>query len=408
MMKFAAAGIMIFLLFVSLQIAESADETPGAVQNKPEDQLSDLDRGIRLNRLNSREADGYLKRALASEPADPQTNLELGIFYYNRQIFAEASDYFESARELAPGSEYARKAGEYLGKMQAGKELKRWSLGISVGEQYDSNVTIIGNNSPLPEGITRKSDWKNLVYLNGRVTLIKTDKAEASAGYSLYQTLHYRLSDFNITQNLADLSYAYNLSPAVRIGAAYRFEYILVGGKDYDAGHSIGPSVTISEGKGFSTEVQYRYKYTRFKNDTLFTTNSDRTGQNSLFGIVQTVPVGDAVRGEIGYAYDRDLAREDFWKYDGNKGFASLNIMLPARFFVNVYGEYYAKDYDGITPGAGKARKDKTGTFSVSATRFFSDAVGVSLSETFINNRSNIDDFQYKRYLTSLLVHVRF
>ncbi len=407
-MKFATAVLLSLFLFFPPEAADAADMMPGAGSAGPDDHLADLSRGIQLNRQNSREADRYLKRALSAEPSDPQTNLELGIFYYNRGIYAEAADYFENTRELAPGSEHARKADEYLGKMQTGKEEKRWSLGISAGGQYDSNVTISANNSPLPEGITRKSDWKTLFYLSGRVALLRTEKAEASAGYSLYQTLHSQLHDYNITQNLADLTCGFDLSPVVRIGAAYRFEHILVGGNAYDTGHSVGPSVTVSEGKGFSTELQYRYKYTRYKDAALFEGNADRSGQNSLLGIVQTVPLSEAVRAEIGYAYDRDLARVTYWRYDGHKGSASLNLALPSRFFMNVYGEYYSKNYDGLTPLADKARKDRTWTASVSVTRFFSEAVGVSLSETYINNQSNIDDFDYQRSLTSLLVHVRF
>ncbi|MBA4371622.1 MAG: hypothetical protein C0402_02035 [Thermodesulfovibrio sp.] len=408
-MKRGTAGVIIFLLFISFQLADAADEIPMA-QSRPGEQRSDLDQGIRLNQMNSTDADRYLKRALSVEPSDPRTNLELGIFYFNRQIFAEAADYFESTKELAPGSAYARQAGEYLEKMQdsGARHQKRWSLSVAAGEQYDSNVTISGSNSPLPEGISRKSDWKNLFYLNGRVVLLRTEKAEASAGYSFFKTVHYKLHDFNIAQNLADITYSCNLNPAVRVGGTYRFEYILVGGSDYDMAHAIAPSVTIAEGRGFSTELQFHYKYTRFKDGALFIGNRERSGQNLLAGVVQTVPVSDAVRIEIGYGYDKDLAEKDYWRYDGNKGFASLHVTLPVRFFLSLYGEYYAKKYEGISPASGQARKDKTATMAASVTRFFTDAFGVSLSETYINNRSNIDDFDYKRYLTTILLHVRF
>lgn len=357
----------------------------------------------------SKESESNLKKALLENPADPRTNLELGLYYYNRQIYAEARDYFENLKELtAPGTEYSSTADRYLDQLPGAAKQKRLSLGATLGQQYDSNIIVNPDNSPLPAGITRKSDWKTLLYLNARFKLIDDEHLQASVGDSFYQTFNYTLHDFNITENLADLSFLYRVLPGFHVGGTYKFEYILVGGNNYDSAHHFGPSFIISEGKGFFTEVQYVYRYTSFKDSDLFRDNSERSGPNNSVKIQQTIPLGGRVKAQVGYAYDKDLARVDFWRYAGNKAFANIEFNVPCRVLLTIYGEYYHRDYEGISPFSDKARRDNAQTYSISATKSFSDVISATLAETHIHNGSNIDVFNYKRSLTTLLFNVRF
>ncbi|TAN40071.1 MAG: hypothetical protein EPN25_09195 [Nitrospirae bacterium] len=386
----------------------SAAEFRKAVRERPEDPAAHLHLGISLGRSGNREAETHLMKALILDPSDQKTNLELGVYYFNRQVFAEARDYFENALEMARGTSSAAAAEEYLRRLDAKAGDKRWSLGISAGGQYDSNVIVNPAGSPLPEGITGKSDWKALLSVNGRFDLIKRENSTVSAGYSFYGTLNSRLHDYDIMQHVADLSADHKILPSLTFTGAYKFEYVLVGGQDYDSSHTIRPSLALSYGRGFQTELFYGFKYTGFKDSELFEGNSDRSGQNHLAGVTQTIPIGEKIKGEVGYAFDRDLAKDDSWRYYGNKGFASLNIDLPYRIFVNLYGEYYHKRYDGINPASDLPRRDEAWTYSASATRFISETAGVTLAETYIHNGSNIDTYRYDRSLTTILLHVRF
>lgn len=387
---------------------EAAEEFRKAVNEDQGNHTAQLHLGIALSRLGSKDAEGHLKKALSINPPDPWTNLELGIYYYDRRIYAEARDYFENVRDLAPHTGYSARAEEYLRELSGEKRERPWSLGISVGEQYDSNVIVNSDGNPLPEGISRKSDWKSLIYLDGRVKGALADRLEASLGYSLYQTLNYTLSDFNITQNLADVSLSYRLLPSLSVGGTYKFEYILVGGEHYDTAHYAGPVIVLSEGKGFFTKFLYVYRYTTFKDSDLFPDNSQRSGPNNSFGVTQTIPVGRNVNAEIGYSVDKDLAREEFWRYEGNKGYVTINAGLPLKFFLSLYGEYYRKKYEGINPFSDKPRRDEVQTYSVSVSKLLTDRVSIAIGETYVRNGSNIDVFEYKRSLTTLMVNVRF
>ncbi|MBF0316760.1 MAG: tetratricopeptide repeat protein [Nitrospirae bacterium] len=388
--------------------AEAVKEYRVALKARPSDEAANLGLGIALNRMSQDTAKLHLKKALMSNPDNPQTNLELGLYYYNREIYAEAKDYLENAIETGKGTEYATTALVYLKKVDRQTGARPWLVNLTLGSQYDSNVVLSNGAAALPSGISRKADWKGLVYINGRYRLVDTDRMEVSAGYNFYQTLHGRLSAFNITRNTADLSFRYNVMPMIALGAQYAFEHILVGGNAYNHAHSIGPSLFILQGKGFSTEVKYRYRSARFYNADLFPDNSDRNGSDNAIGIAQLFPITEAANLEIGYTFNKADADVNYWRYDGNKVHANLMYNLPYRVLLNLYGEYYARRYEGMFGTYKKERDDDVQTYGLTATKLLTDNVGVTVGQTYVYSRSNINSYDYRRSVSSLLLNLRF
>lgn len=378
-----------------------------ALREKPDDYQAILFLGILLNKKGQKEAESLLKKALFLNPQDPETNLELGIYYYNKSIYPEARDYFENTIELAPNTTYSARANEYLSSIKR-KGAKPWALDIAVGGQYDSNVVLNPTGGPLPEGITRKSDWRAVLSLRGRYSFIKGDKGDASVGYSFYQSLHAKLSDFNISQHIVDVRGLYNVSPSVQLKGIYSFEYVYVGGDDYDYVHTASPQLLISEGKGFSTIIEYQYRFYHFENSDLFLNNSDRTGPNNSIGITQNIPLHPSVLARVGYSHDVQAAKEAFWHYRGNKGTAGLVFLLPHKILLNLDGEYYSQRYRDIDPASGEKRKDKITTVAISITKALSDRYSITLGQLYTRNKSNLAAFDYERAITSLFLNARF
>ena len=423
---------VIFSLFVSIASAEKIDpayevavtkavnkienadyeeaitDLKEVLRTRPNDERATLYLGIALNRLGKRDAEGILKKALLMNPKNPRTNLELGIYYYNKSTYDEAGDYIENTISLAPNTEFSAKAKEYLRNIKQGAAIKPWALNISVGGQYDSNVILNSSDNPLPEGISGKSDWRAIIYLKSRYNFITGERAEGSVGYSLYQSLHAKLTDFNITEHLLELKAGYRILPMLNLRGMYSFEYVSVGGDPYDYAHSISPSLIISEGKGFSTVVEYRYRKSHFMDTELFEDNSDRTGSNNLVGITQNIPIGEFIVFRVGYSHDVDSTKEDSWAYRGDKGMAGLQLNFPKNINIDLNGEYYNKDYKGISPISGERRKDWISTATILATKHLSDRYSITIGQLYASNNSNIKEFDYKRAITSLFLNVRF
>ena len=399
--------------FEKKDYSAAEDAFRAALKESPDDYKATLYLGIVLNRKGEKEAQSYLKKALLAKPEDPNTNLQLGIYYFNRSVYPEAGDYFENTVDLAPNTEYSAEARAYLEKMAKPKAAKPWRVDAALGMQYDSNVIVGPDNQPPPKRISGKSDWSGVLYLKGQYDLITSDRFVGSVSYSAYQSLHTRLTDFNITQQVGGLDAVYALTKGVTLRGSYAFEYVLVGGDEYDYAHTLTPAVVFSYGNGFSTVVNYSYSNFHFSNSDLFPDNSDRTGFNNSGAIVQYLPLagGDFLTARLGYAVDKDVTKQDFWAYTGNKGFGGLTFKILPTLSADVYGEYYNKKYKGLNPFSETGdlrRNDHVQTYSLTVTQKLSDIFSVVAGEIYVRNKSNIEAFDYKRSITSAFLTARF
>ncbi|MEW6586584.1 MAG: hypothetical protein AB1442_13385, partial [Nitrospirota bacterium] len=226
--------------------------------------------------------------------------------------------------------------------------------------------------------------------------------------YSFYQSLHAELSDFNVTDNLPELRLAFHAAPWMAIKGTYAFDYVLVGGDAYSYSHILSPSAVFTVWKGITAALEYTYRTNHFMNSDLFASNSDRTGFNNTVGVTCSVPVGSYGSVKVGYAYDSEKTREDFWDYTGNKVLAGLQVNLPYQLYLDLYGEYLTKNYGGLFPSTTDRREDIAKTASISFTKILSDTFSLSAGQLYRRNKSNSDLFDYNRAISSLFINARF
>jgi hypothetical protein len=379
-----------------------------AVQERPDDPSANLYLGIALNNSgNEREGEIFLKKSLKLDPLSPQTNLELGMLYYKKGFYAEARDFFETAKNNAEGTELSDLAEAYIENIdQEGIQVKNWALSLTAGGQYDSNVILDSGSGPLPEGISRKSDWRALIFIEGKFMPRLTDQITLGPTYSFYQSLHAELTDFNVQQHLPGLLCDISLSKNVLLKASYYYEYTKVGNEEYVSAHSISPVITLSEGKGFFTILRYRYQDKDFKDSDMFPDNSERDGLNNLAGISQYIPLTRLGLLGVHYTYDYDSAAEKYWSYRGNAGHVDLRFDLGESWVLDLYGQYYRKDYQADYPGTSTTRVDKTTTFYSNLTKTFASRFDVTVGWMYVDNNSNIDVFEYDRNIATLTLKV--
>lgn len=379
-----------------------------ALKEKPDDYSATLYLGIALSRAKDKDAEETLKKAFSINPNEPRINLELGVLYFNNEKYNEAKEHLKNAIKLSQDDELKNKAEKYLAVIGEKGGKKKWLLNISLGGQYDTNVILTADTTPLPEGISGKSDWRAVVELDWRYRLLSGAKADASIGYNFYQSIHAKFYDFNISYNLLDLTARYAVKPYLSLSGLYSFEYLFASGNGYSYANTVSPSIIIMEGKGISTTLKYRYRHKHFMDTRIYTTNSERTGSNHLFGITQEVLILPAVQTWFGYAYDKDITMKDYWDYDGHKGFVGFRFKLPYKLSLNLYGEYSYRGYYGISPDFNKERKDNVYTYSASITKAITDSTNITIGQTYIDNGSSISYYNYSRAITSLFLNVRF
>jgi Tfp pilus assembly protein PilF len=373
-----------------------------ALKDRPDDHRAALHLGIALMRSGDKEAEGALKRALLLDPSDPETNLQLGIYYLEKDIYDEARDFFEAAQESGKGTETGRSAERYIRVLDAGEKEKRWSLSLSLGAQYDSNVILNNEDTPLPEGISDEADYRGIINLGGSYTLVKTDTTNAAIGYSLYQSLHGDLTDFNVMAHSISLGASRDIRENIRLKGVYSFDYTFVGSEAFNQTHNIAPSVLIAEGQGFVTALDYRLSLNTFEDSDSFPDNSDRTGNTNNIGISQVIPLGK-LKSKLGYSFETATADIADYEYTGHEGFLNLTFGLPQKITSDIHTEGQKKQYDDSAD-----REDTTYMLSLSLKRPLTSSTGLNLSVLYMNNDSSVDAYSYTRTVTGLFFSVVF
>ena len=364
--------------------------------------------GVALNRLSEKEAESVLKASLMQMPDNAYVNFELALYYFNHNVDAESGDYFENVIALSPASDYAVQAREYLKRIEERGRQKRWEINFLTGMQYDSNVIVTGDG-PLPAGVSRKSDFNAVINPKGSYFLIKDEELELVASYSLYQTLHTSLTDFDVSQNIVDISGVYSVSPKLKLKGSYSFEYLLLGGYQYDHAHVLAPGLVFDSGRWGSTVLDYKYRTTAYTNSGAFTTNTDRNGDNHYFGITHTVPVGKSYYLWGGYSHDEDLTRTEFWNYHGDRVAIGFRGSLPYDTLGDITGEFYNKQYAAVDPSfSGITRDDQQFMATLTLMKVLSPTFSLMAMEQYTRNISNIGAFNTVRMVTSLFLNARF
>ncbi|MBA4373774.1 MAG: hypothetical protein C0402_13055, partial [Thermodesulfovibrio sp.] len=323
---------------------EAAEEFRSALTERPADRTATLYLGTSMSRSGDAGAASVLKKAYDLDPQDPRANLEMGIYDYRRAGYQAGAEYFERTIQLAPKSELAEKAEEYLkaGKKGGGKP---WSAGFQAGIQYDSNVVLSGIDGLLPQGISHKADWRLVFNLKARYMLVRQQHGEVWVGYSGYQSLHNRLQKFNLAQQQLEAGAGYILSSVLALRASYVYEYDLVGGDDFNAAHLFSPSLIISEGKGLSTLLSYSYRKNHYFNSELFSENHDRSGSTNSFGLFQNVRILETLQVRAGYLHVVESTGKDYWDYRGDQGTLDIRLALPQKAALTIGCAYEKRDY---------------------------------------------------------------
>jgi len=129
--------------------AAALADTDRLLAREPRDPILLRVRGMSLYRLKRHaEAAEALRRAVAAAPQDPAAHFWLGAALLEIKDYAGSVRAFESVERLAPNSRYSEQAKPFLAAARSGSARpaapaqKPWSVTVSGGAQYDSNVAL--------------------------------------------------------------------------------------------------------------------------------------------------------------------------------------------------------------------------------------------------------------------------
>ncbi|HXJ36888.1 MAG TPA: hypothetical protein VMS22_22865 [Candidatus Eisenbacteria bacterium] len=308
------------------------------------------------------------------------------------------------APRVARGGDPADTQAE--GGVAAGE--RPWSVHAATGFMYDSNVALDPSGQTIPGTPSDPRDGAYTISVGGRYDIVDTDRWQASVEYDLYQSLYFRLDDFNLRSNLAQATVGYALLPELWTGVQAGYQHYALGGPSYSGEPFVTPFVSLVEGRWGLTQFLYRHG-----DITYFNAFEDvRDGPDDSASLSQTIYWG-AQYASVGYEFgsvrpsSHSAAANDY-RYYYNQGYAGVGWAPGWQVTVDVVYLFRYENYtepNSLT-GFRTKRHDAINQFSVGVRRPLTDHLTIGLNYYGTVDDSNIDVYTYDRNVVA--AEVRF
>jgi tetratricopeptide (TPR) repeat protein len=388
--------------------SEALEFLEKALELSPEDPEATYYSAITFSRLNELErAEELFLKILKDDKSATNVYYELGFIYYVKASCAKSNDYLSKFISRSDDESLKNYAGHLIEDCydteKADKEEKSYKLNITVGGQYDDNVTIEPENPVKPAD--RKSDGKIIAYLTTAATLFKKGVISLKADYNFYQSIHFDLNDFNVHYHKITPALEIDISNTIKPTVGYSYEHTLFGGERYSGVNTFFTNLNIKESEYLSTDVIYKYRDLRYEDSELFETNSIRTGYQNTIGVMQDFHI-NRLSGDVYYFSEHNRADEEYWSFNGYKLGAELVYQIISPMYLTIVGEYSENRYRDDYLGSLEKRFDKMQHYTVVLTYKISRRMNIYFSEDYSINDSNLSDFEYKRNIAGIFLTV--
>ncbi len=390
------------------QYSEALELLQKALEMAPEDTETLYYTAIAYTRLGELDKAEELFLKIEDRASVPNVDFELGRIYYVKADCDKTSSHlskFVSSSDDDSLIEYANSLiKDCLEPDDTEEEAKPYRLNVTVGAQYDDNVTVEPNNPIVLQGQSQE-DGMVIAYLDTGADLLNKGIVKVKADYSFYHNFHFDLNDYNVQYHKVSPSVEIKLTDIITPALGYIYEHTLFGGDRYSRVNTFFAAVNIKEGNDLSTDVTYKYRDLNYDDTDLFTTNSIRTGYQNLIGVMQNFKA-DKLKADVYYFNDRTRADADYWAYNGYKLGADINYQAMTDLYLTVSAQYSSDKYRDDFPGFTEKRKDRTQQYSLVITYRISDKMTLYLTDDYTSNDSNLNTFEYDRNVIGLLFTV--
>lgn len=257
-----------------------------------------------------------------------------------------------------------------------------FSLTLKAGFAYDSNVAISQINTS-----SGQSDTLANLGLSAGYKLLNKPSRSLSIGYDFSQSLHSKLSQFDIQLH------SFSANGSVRagksqLGLTYSFNHILLAKKPFLDMQFISPSILTP----ITPKIFMRASYTYL--DLKFLSDQRRDAKHSQPGL-QAFYFFNHSRSFVllGANYQRETTKGAEYTY---RGYAlSASVSMPLKLLnhtakVRADYEWLSRNYDNVTPSIGVNRFDRASTYRLSAEIPVVSKLSLGLEAKHVSRSSNV------------------
>jgi tetratricopeptide (TPR) repeat protein len=383
--------------------------------------------GLALYRLGD-----YAAAQASLKEAEPDPELRSSAHYYEGLALLKQGKPDAARAELAavareqPESQIGRAAQAYSGgeirqpptPLVAGRA-KPWSLYAGLAFQYDSNVALAPSDSELKtaQGINRQADGRAVIEAGGDYVLLDSDIGSVRAEYDFYQSMHFRLTEFDLQGHRVRLDAGVQPAP-LGYGLAFTYDFYALDYQSFFQEGLLTPWVAYAESPDAATQAYYTLRGRDFFREPF---NPARDGVDNAFGLRQCLALGAVDRVlSFGYQFDSENTTANDFDYTGHQ--VDIEVVLPVMNLATAQLGYLFRLEDYQHPNSRAAfavrRHDSEHEFTVALSRNLTEHVALTLAYIGVINNSNIIEvladgsgqrpFEYDRHIVSAEVRVTF
>lgn len=280
------------------------------------------------------------------------------------------------------------------------KDEKPFSLVVTAGAEYDSNVSV-----EQTDVITRQGDMLAILGVEAKYKAKLADKTALTLGYDFEQTLHSDFTDFDMQTHTLSAGLDTQVA-GVGVGADYSFSHILLGGDGFLDMHQLSPSVSRFVTKSLYVRGGYTYL------DKNFDTFDSRDAKNQqVDGSAYYFFMNNKAYVSFGARYEHENTVSATLDYDSFQ--LSANLQLPITLLeragkVKFGYAYRERQYDNITPSIGEKREENRSTFKASAELPLVGKFVFKPEYRYVNRNSNYAFSNYNEHVVTGKISYKF
>lgn len=393
--------------YVTKGFEKSAELFGEVVREDPENVLAQYYSGISLyeTKRYPEALDYFLVASNKSPSIKSNGYYYAGICLQKMGEEEQAIKRFEYVRDNAESESLREYAAKWLAAMEQEQEsLKPYSLYAQVGYGYDDNIRL----EPLDNDdlYADEGDYAALGLFSGKYNFINKRKYQIGAGLTWYQTRYAKLYEYDLMAGIPDIYGRYRLG-TVLLGLDYIPSYYWVNSEEYMMRHQIKPQATWNATKHLITKLSLNYSI----NDNLV--DDERDGDSAdlfLDGYILIPGIKGVVSAGLGYE-DYNTENVDY-SYSQLKAKLGLSLTPLWDITLALTGGYYSKnfeDFDVDTSIYSEKREDSKIRGSVALSRnIIWDWLGILFEYDYTDNQSTVENYTYKRNVTTLSLTANF
>lgn len=369
------------------------------------------------------EAERELKRAIELDPALEPTSL-----YYLGNIAALRRDTQGVATALtkvvqdSPDSRTSNILRDTLRRAAKAPspERKPWFAALSVSGGDNSNVIGLADEAVLPADVSSRSSKFLRTQLDVGYIWRPDDKSALTAGYGFTHERYSDVEEFDSMSNTIYLDYRRSLTDRVEGGLRISRSLSATDGETKVRRTTIAPSASYRWSRTDVTSLRYNLSFTDYVPEAVRPA-LDRDVRNHVFTLSHRtlvdgpiLPLG--VNLEVGLSRTLNNAEGADYVYDGLGGFISASRKFPLKIRGAITFSHQRDTYTELNSlaGAGFAfnREDRIDRLNLFLERpltvFDIKNASVFLSWQYLNNKSNLNFFNYEQTSFNFGISARF